>query len=53
MESALSAPERLEDAELEKRELWFLYSDGGNCIFQRLDSFEQLEFPAVPISTGF
>jgi elongation factor P len=45
--------ERLEDVELEKRKLEFLYSDGGNCIFQRLDSFEQVEFPAVPISTGF
>ena len=38
--------ERLEDVELEKRKLEFLYSDGNNCIFQRLDSFEQVEFPA-------
>ena len=37
--------ERLEDVELEKRKLEFLYSDGSNCIFQRLDSFEQVEFP--------
>ncbi len=38
--------ERLDDVELEKRKLEFLYSDGGVCIFQRLDSFEQVEFPA-------
>ena len=31
--------------ELEKRKVEFLYSDGTNCIFQRLDSFEQVEFP--------
>ncbi len=41
--------ERLEDVELEKRKLEFLYSDGGNCIFQRLDSFEQVEFPAASL----
>jgi len=39
--------ERLEDVELEKRKVEFLYSDGANCIFQRLDSFEQVEFPAA------
>jgi elongation factor P len=38
--------ERLEDVELEKRRVEFLYSDGSNCIFQRLDNFEQVEFPA-------
>jgi elongation factor P len=27
----------------------FLYSDGANCIFQRLDSFEQVEFPAASL----
>jgi elongation factor P len=41
--------ERLEDVELEKRKLEFLYSDGANCIFQRLDSFEQVEFPAASL----
>jgi elongation factor P len=35
--------------ELEKRRVEFLYSDGANCIFQRLDSFEQVEFPAVSL----
>lgn len=38
--------ERLEDVELEKRKVEFLYSDGNNCIFQRLDNFEQVEFPS-------
>lgn len=38
--------ERLEDVDLEKRKAEFLYSDGGSCIFQRLDSFEQIEFPS-------
>lgn len=38
--------ERLEEVELEKRRLEFLYSDGTNCVFQRLDSFEQVEFPS-------
>ena len=39
--------ERLENLELEKRKVEFHYSDGANCIFQRLDSFEQFEFPAA------
>jgi elongation factor P len=41
--------ERLKDVELEKRKVEFLYSEGGNCIFQRLDSFEQVEFPAASL----
>jgi elongation factor P len=41
--------ERLEGVELEKRRVEFLYSDGANCIFQRLDSFEQVEFPAASL----
>jgi elongation factor P len=41
--------ERLEEVELEKRRVEFLYRDGANCIFQRLDSFEQVEFPAVSL----
>lgn len=39
--------ERLEDVELEKHRLEFLYNDGANCVFQRLDSFEQVEFPVA------
>ena len=38
--------ERLEDVALEKRKLEFLYSDGNDCIFQRLDTFDQVAFPA-------
>jgi elongation factor P len=41
--------ERLEDVELEKRMREFLYNDGSACIFQRLDSFEQVEFPAATL----
>jgi elongation factor P len=37
--------ERLEDVELEKRRIEFLYSDGTDCIFQRLDNFDQVAFP--------
>lgn len=39
--------ERLEDVELEKRRVEYLYSDGAHCIFQRLDTFDQIEFPAA------
>jgi elongation factor P len=38
--------ERLEDVELEKRKAEFLYGDGTNCVFQRLDTFDQVEFPS-------
>ena len=41
--------EKLEDVELEKRKLEFLYSDSNDCIFQRLDSFEQVAFPAASL----
>jgi elongation factor P len=37
--------ERLDDVTLEKRTVEFLYNDGSACVFQRLDSFEQVEFP--------
>lgn len=39
--------ERLDNVDLEKRKLEFLYSDGVNCVFQRSDTFEQIEFPAA------
>jgi elongation factor P len=38
--------ERLEDVELDRRQLEFLYGDGTTCTFLRLDSFEQVEFPS-------
>lgn len=44
-EQSFRTLERLDDVELEKRAVEFLYSDGSKCVFQRLDSFEQVEFP--------
>lgn len=41
--------ERLDNVELEKRRLEYLYCDGTDCIFQRLDDFEQVSFPAEPL----
>jgi elongation factor P len=41
--------ERLEAVELEKHKVEYLYSDGANCIFQRLDSFDQVEFPVTSL----
>jgi len=38
--------ERIENVELTKCNVEFLYSDGPNCIFQRLDTFDQIEFLA-------
>ena len=38
--------ERLDNLELERHKLQFLYSDGSVCTFSRLDNFEQVEFPA-------
>lgn len=41
--------ERLDNVELEKRRLEYLYCDGTHCIFQRLDDFDQVSFPAEPL----
>lgn len=41
--------ERLEDVELERSKIEFLYSDGTACTFQRLDSFEQIEIPVASL----
>ncbi|HVU47784.1 MAG TPA: hypothetical protein VHD85_16755 [Terracidiphilus sp.] len=41
--------ERLDDVELEKRRVEFLYNDGSACIFQRLDTFEQFELPSASL----
>ncbi len=38
--------ERLEELEVERHRVEFLYSDGNVCTFQRLDNFEQVEFPS-------
>ncbi len=37
--------EKLENVELDKHRIEFLYAEGENCVFQRLDSYEQIEFP--------
>ena len=37
--------ERLDNVELDKRRIEFLYAEGENCVFQRLDTYEQIEFP--------
>ena len=44
--------ERLDDVALEKRAAEYLYSDGDSCIFQRLDSFEQIEFPSATLGVA-
>lgn len=39
--------ERLEDLQLERRTLQFLYMDEDNCTFMRPDTFEQIEVPSA------
>ena len=39
--------EKLEDLELERRTMEFLYSSGDTCTFMRPDTFEQVEVPAA------
>lgn len=41
--------EKLEDVELAKGQLEFLYSNGSTCTFLKLDSFEQVEFPSAAL----
>lgn len=41
--------ERLDNVDLEKSKIEFLYSDGASCVFQRSDTFEQVEFPAASL----
>ena len=42
--------ERLEDVELEKRKVEFLYSDRSNCVFQRLDTWARRFFVCAALS---
>jgi elongation factor P len=44
--------ERLEDLELERRMMEFLYADSGACIFMRPDTFEQVEVPGAIVGPG-
>ena len=46
------AQERVEDLELQRRRMAFLYSDGTSCVFQRLDTFDQVEIPVVALGTA-
>jgi len=39
--------ERLEDLELERHMMEFLYAEGDNCTFMRPDTFEQIDVPAA------
>ncbi|HEV2401377.1 MAG TPA: elongation factor P [Candidatus Sulfotelmatobacter sp.] len=39
--------ERLDDVELDRRMMEYLYSDGDSCTFMRPDTFEQVEVPAA------
>ena len=44
--------ERLEDVELERRMMEFLYDQGANCTFMRPDTFEQIDVPSELIGPG-
>lgn len=41
--------EKLDNVELDKHRIEFLYAEGENCVFQRLDSYEQIEFPTAAL----
>lgn len=38
--------ERLDDVQVDRNEMQFLYGDENSCTFLRLSSFEQVEFPS-------
>jgi elongation factor P len=44
--------EKLEDLELERQTMEFLFADGDGCTFMRPDTFEQIEVPAVIVGDG-
>jgi elongation factor P len=44
--------ERVEDLELERRRMAFLYSDEASCVFQRLDTFDQVEIPIATLGSA-
>jgi len=44
--------ERLEDLELERRMMEFLYAEGGTCIFMRPDTYEQIEVSDAIVGPG-
>jgi elongation factor P len=44
--------ERLEDLDLERQVMEFLYRDAGNCVFMNPDNYEQEEIPAAIIGSS-
>lgn len=44
--------ERLEELELERRKMEFLYAEGDRCTFMRPDTFEQVELPRAILGLG-
>jgi len=44
--------ERLEDLELERRKMEFLYTEGDTCTFMRADTFEQVELPRAILGSA-
>lgn len=44
--------ERLEDLELERKAMEFLYRDGTNCVFMNPDIYEQQEIPTAVMGTS-
>jgi len=44
--------EKLEDLELERRMMEFLYSQGGTCSFMHPDTYEQVEVPGAIVGPG-
>jgi len=44
--------EKLEDLELERHTMEFLFANGDGCTFMRLDTFEQIEMSAAIVGDG-
>lgn len=44
--------ERLEDLELDRHMMEFLFSDGGTCTFMRPDTFEQIGIPSAIVGAA-
>lgn len=49
LEQHFRPQERLEDLQLLRRKLAYLYSDGTNCVFQRLDTYDQVEIASAAL----
>src|SRR5690242_14133719 len=41
--------ERLEDLQIDRRQMEFLYADGDSCTFMRPDTFDQVSVPTAVI----